>query len=250
MRKVQFCHIEFTDISFDEYMEVVDKHVKERKHLTISLLTLKNFVKSIFNKELKEALQKIDILIPTGKFLYGLVKKTFPGYQFPIEQTKDLITPFIKKYHAFPINFILMGGNLPGLNKLGINLKASFSQLKIIGAYPKLFLENKQDDVKTIIKKSEAHIFFVGIGEEKEQKWITENGEILPKTVSICVNRQIDVMCDEEKDIPFKFKMKNKEFIYILSKKPYRVFDFFVWAFVWVKWKLFLHKKKKENKTT
>ncbi len=250
MLKKSFCHLKITDLTFEDLLDKIDEKIKSREKLTVSLLTLKTFVKSIFNEKLRESLNNMDILIPAGKFLYSLVKKTYPNYSFDIQYTKDLITPLIKKYHPFLVNFSFLGGNMPGLNKLGINLKASFSQLKIIGAYPTIYLDNNEPDVKTILKKSEPHVFFLGIGEERELPWLHKNAaETLPKTVSICVNRQIDIMCEKKRDIPYKYKVVNKEFNYILIRKPYRVLDVFILGFVWIKWKLFIRKKKKAQGT-
>jgi N-acetylglucosaminyldiphosphoundecaprenol N-acetyl-beta-D-mannosaminyltransferase len=159
-----------------------------------------------------------------------------------------MITPLIREYHPFRVNFVLLGGSLQGLNRLSINLKASFPELKIIGTYPRFFLEQKPEDIKTIIRKSEPHVFFVGIGEGDDEIWIEENRELIPKTVAIGVNKQIEIMCHDIPDIPFRYKANNREFVYRLKRKPYRIFDLFIWVFVWGRWRWFLYKLKKTRK--
>lgn len=247
MLQREFCHLKITDISFKELMEVIDQHVKERKFLSITRLTLSMLIKSMFNSKLKEALREIDIVIPSSRFLHTLIRKTYPRYQFQLEDTKEVMLPLIKEYHQFPINFLFLGGTLEGLNRFSINLKATFPGLKIVGIYPKIFLERKEEDIKTIIRKTEPHVFFAGIGEGHEEIWLRENKSLIPKSVAICISKQLDIICEVEKDIPYSYKVTNKEFFYLLRKKPYRIFDVFAWAFTWIKWKLFDRKLKKQN---
>lgn len=242
-----FCHLKITDLSFKELMEVIDQHIKERKFISITKLSLRIFVKSIFNAKLRDALKEIDIVIPSSRFLYALIKKTYPRYQFRLEDTKEFMLPLIKEYHPFAVNFLFLGGTLEGLNRFSINLKATFPGVKIVGIYPRVFLEKKEEDIKTIIRKTEPHVFFVGTGEGHEEIWLNENKGLIPKTVALCVNKQLDIICDVEKDIPFSYKMENREFFYTLRKRPYRILDIFVWTFVWIKWKMFDHKLKKHS---
>lgn len=248
LKQKLFCHLKITDISFEEMMELIDKKIKARERLLITRLTVKNFVKSLFNPALRDALRHMDIVVPSSKFLFRLVKKIYPDYQFTLEHTKEFITPLIHKYHQFLVNFVILGGNMAGLNKLAINLKASFPGLKLIGTYPKLFLERREEDIQTVLRKSEPHVFFIGLGEDMEQLWLHNNKNIFPKTVCICVNKQINVMCHEESDIPYRYKVQNKEFLYLLQRKPYRVFDFFVWLPVWFQFGKFKHKLRKKAK--
>jgi len=242
-----FCHLKISDLSFKELLEMIDQHIKERKYLSITRLSLRLFVKSMFNAKLRDALKEIDVVIPSSRFLYLLIKKTYPRYQFKLEDTKELMLPLIKEYHPFVVNFLFLGGTLEGLNRFSINLKATFPGVKIVGIYPLVYLDKKEEDIKTVIRKSEPHVFFIGIGEGREEAWVTENKALIPKTVTICISNQLDIICNVEKDIPFQYKMENREFFYILRKKPYRIFDALIWAFVWTKWKVFDHKLKKNT---
>lgn len=247
MQDLAFCHLKVTDIDFPELMALIDDKIKKRESLSITRLSIRTFLFSLWNKKLRDAILQTDIVLPTGTFLYCLVKKTYPHYSFRLEDTKDLVTPLLKEYHCFPVNFVFLGGSAEGLIRFTVNIKKSFPELKILGAYPKLILEQRPEDAKTILRKSEPHIFFLGKGAGEEEVWYQENKAILPKTVTICVNRHIDAMCEEIEDVPYRYKMKNREFLYILSKKPYRIFDSFIWLFIWVKWLIFKRKLKKKG---
>lgn len=246
MRQKLFCHLKITDINYKELMEKIDIHVKNRKKLSIERLNLKQFVLSIFNKKLRESIRLKDIVLPRGKFMFKMVKKLYPDYGFEPTLSKELVTPLLREYHQFPINFVIFGGSSQGLNRLSVNLKASFPGLNIIGTYPKEFLYRK-DDVKTIIKKSEPHFLILGVS-DNDPIWVEENSEALKKTITILVQDQVDIMCLEKEDIPYKYKANDKEFSYILKKKPYRILDVFIWAFVWFRYKIFSLKLKKRRK--
>lgn len=248
MKQRIFCHLKITDLSFEELMSLIDTHVKDRKPLSFTRLTLKMFLKSLFNVRLRDALRHIDIVVPSSRLLYGFIKKTYPDYLPRLEEIKEMMVPLIKEYHPFMVHFLLLGGNHLGLNRLTINLKASFPELKIIGAYPKIFLDRKPEDVRTVIRKSEPHLFFLGIGQGKEEMWYHENREIIPKTVTLCVDQQIDRMCNEVRDIPYRYKISNREYVFLLKHRPYRIVDVLVWAFAWIVWKRFQHKLKKKLK--
>ncbi len=248
MKQKPFCHLKITDISFEELMAIIDQHIKERKALSFTRLTLKMFLKSFFNTKLREAINLIDIVVPSSKILYRFIKKTYPDYQPRLEEIKEMMVPLMREYHPFLVHFLILGGSHLGLNHLTINLKASFPELKIIGAYPKIFLERNPDDVHTVIRKSEPHVFFIGLGQGKEEMWYQENKNLIPKTVTICVDQQIDRMCNDVKDIPYRYKIANKEYIFLLKHKPYRIVDVFVWAFAWIVWKKFHRKIKKRLK--
>ncbi|HCL57536.1 MAG TPA: hypothetical protein DHW82_11085 [Spirochaetia bacterium] len=248
MNQLDFCHLKITDIGFDELMGMVQENIKERRFLSITKLTVKLFIKSLFNKKLRAYLNQIDIVIPKSRLLYNLIKKTYPSYQFTLNDGKDFMTPLFKEYHMFSVHFILLGGSSIGLNKLLVNLRNSFHELKIIGTYPKVLLKNRPEETKTVIKKSSPHVLFIGLEEGKEEEWVLENRDILSKTVVFCVNHQIEVMCNDKKDIPFRYKMKNQEYLYHLKEKPYRIFDIFVWGLVYLKWLFFNIKKNKKEK--
>lgn len=246
--KVQFGSLAFTDASYPEIISYIQEALKEKKPLKVTGLTLKGYLLSLFSKKRKKYLQEFDMLIPEGVFLLKQIRRVYPQYRLFLKEGMDLITPFLKKYEEKSIRLMFLGGSESGIKKLKINLNNSFPDLHFIGPYSENFAHDNTKNILMMLNKGEVDLLYVGLGRGSDEKWVFDNLKDLDSKVVVCVADRIKAMAGDKKDIPYSYRVRDREFLYFLKRKPWKVFDVFLWLFLYINVAFFKIKLKKLNK--
>lgn len=159
---------------------------------------------------------------------------------------------------AWPI--FLLGSQSDEIAQMAENkLKSVYNELKIAGAESggRLEFKNKRwesEDQNLIekINKSGAKILFVGFGCPKQEKWIFQNLDKLPKVkLSMAVGGTIDFWSGKRKRSPRILRKAGLEWLWRLALEPKRVGRIWkatsVFLFEVIKWRFRMFFKYREN---
>jgi len=219
IKKIKFCHLKVCNMSLDEVLSCIKEAKEEKEHLSIGLLSLSLFIKSIFSKKTKTLLNSIDILIPNTLFLFFLIKLIHKKYSLNFSDVRDIVSLLIIRYNH-DTTYVFVGSSLNSLSLINKNLKMSFKEIKILGLYPEEFLETKPDEVFEVLRKIEPNIVFIDFKEERVLNWIKEKKEFIKKSIVVLCKNRLKIMGGEKSDIPYKYKKRNLDFLYKVMSNP------------------------------
>ena len=173
-----------------------------------------------------------------------MVRKELPETVTTINLTMNLIRlAQAKEYTVF-----IVGGTDTVLEKLFFNLKRSFPRLRIVGRHSGYFGEGGEERVVEALKKTDPHMIILGLGFEKELKWLLKHRDTLGNTVLINVGGSLDIMAGKKKKAPDSLQVRGYTWLWRALNRPprwYRLFIIFGWWLRVVYWRLF----KKDDKS-
>jgi N-acetylglucosaminyldiphosphoundecaprenol N-acetyl-beta-D-mannosaminyltransferase len=114
-----------------------------------------------------------------------------------------------------------LGANPDVIEKAADHAKEAYPGLKIAG-YHHGYFEEEEESVLAEIRETKPDIIFVGLGVPKQEEWIHENRESIPKGLFIGVGGSFDVLAGEVKRAPAAWQKLNIEWLYRLIQRPSR----------------------------
>ncbi len=120
----------------------------------------------------------------------------------------------------------LMGSEEPYLSRLATNMKRTFINMNIVGAYSPPYGKWSSEENKkmiTMINKSKADILWVGVSSPKQDLWIAQNKDKLKVKVALGVGAAFDFHSGRVKRAPLWMQKVGLEWFYRLSQDPKRL---------------------------
>lgn len=180
-------------------------------------------------------------VICDSKILYLVLKLIGRSVPEPIPGS-SFFTAFYK-YHKDDLNCkIFLLGAAEGVAKKAMdNINKACGRNIVVGALsPSYGFENNQkecDNIADIIKQSGANVVLVGVGAPKQEKWIMDHKESMPKVkLWMALGATIDFEAGNIKRAPKIFQKLALEWLYRMYCEPKRMFKRYICndlAFFW-----------------
>jgi len=183
-------------------------------------------MKTKSNVELSALINKADIHLPSGGGLFWAANKLGK----PLKE-KILLLSFvmdivrIAEIKEYPI--FIVGGKPEVAEMAFFNIRKSFPKIRIVGRHGGYFNKGREEAVIEAMRKSEARIFFIGMGFPKEDRWIQKIRKEFHNGVFISVGGSIDIISGSIKKAPAYFMERGLDWFYRIISKPWRVDRFF-----------------------
>lgn len=178
-------------------------------------------VKARRDRQLLNCLKAASLTLPDGAGLVWaskLFKNPLPqrvtGIDFMLQLTKKAADRGCRIY--------FLGGRAGVAEKAAENLKKQHPDLKIVGCRHGYFRSQETSEIITAIKKSGAHILFVGLGAVKQELWIYENLSELGVPLCIGIGGSFDVVAGRLKRAPRVWQKMGLEWLYRFFQEPWR----------------------------
>ncbi|MBA5850910.1 WecB/TagA/CpsF family glycosyltransferase [Clostridium sp. cel8] len=177
----------------------------------------------IRNKELfKLFTEKYSVIIPDGvgtvlasKLIGVPVAEKIAG----IDVMKDIIYKCEREKRSV----YLIGAKQNVLEGCIKNLKATYTNLNIVGSHNGYFDLNNCDDLVEDIKKKNPYAIFVAMGSPRQDLFISKNINKLPCKIFMGVGGSFDVISGEVKRAPEWMINFGMEWLYRVFKEPWRI---------------------------
>lgn len=188
--------------------------------------------------DLSVLINKADIHLPSGGGLMWAarkLKKPLKEQILLLSFMMDLVR--ISEIKEYPI--FIVGGKPEVAEMAFANIRKSFPKIRIVGRHGGYFNKDREKAVVEAMRKSEAAIFFVGLGFPKEDRWIQKIRKDFTKGVFISVGGSIDIVSGSIKKAPSYFMERGLDWFYRIITKPWRIDRLFrtIWFFIKVKFK-------------
>ena len=195
------------------------------------------------SNDLRVLINKADIHLPSGGGLMWAARKL----KRPLKEQVLLISFMmdlvriseIKEFSIFTV------GGKPEVSEAAFsNIRKSFPKIRIVGHHGGYFDKDREKAVVEAMRKSEANIFFIGLGFPKEDRWIQSIRKDFMNAVFISVGGSIDILSGTIKKAPPYFMDRGLDWFYRIITRPWRIDRFFrtIWFFIRVKLKGFTAK--------
>ncbi len=192
---------------------------KEEKCSQIVTLNIEMITRALKNNELKEAINKSELVLPDGisvlllgRGLGKYVPERIAGIEFAEELLKISVEKNLKVY--------FLGGKEEVSQTISSSIKKVYPTLNIAGAHNGYFTEAEELGVIEEINNSRADILFVGLGAGKQEIFINKHKEELKPKIAIGIGGSLDVWAGKVKRAPSIFIKLNIEWLYRVLSQP------------------------------
>lgn len=243
MEKVNILGIEVDNLTQDEALKKLINFIEERNFHLIFTVNSENATKVLENKSFFEIIKKADLIIPDGigiiiasKILKKPLKERIPG----IDISYKLMEVADKKGYKI----VLIGGKEGISERAKENLKKIFKNLDILKTYSGYFNQDEEEKIVSEIEKLKPDILLVGMGAEKQEKWIWKHRDRF-KNIGVCigVGGTLDIWAGEKKRAPIFIQKMGFEWLYRVLIEPKRFFRIIkIFRFIF---KVFIERWKK-----
>lgn len=232
MNKKIILGVEISDLIFSEVIEKVRQFLRSKKQHYIVTPNPEFIMQARKDKEFRIILNEADIAVPDG------IGIKYAGWILgqPIKQRitgVDLTWKICELAEKEGASIFLLGGSQGVAQKAGDKIKASFKNIKIVGAdmgTENLQIANRESQIKIVEKVNAAKpdILFVAFGAgsgkaPKQEKFIKYNLEKMPSVkVAVGVGGTFNYISGQEKYAPKIIRRLGLEWLYRLFTQPWR----------------------------
>lgn len=219
MSKLELLGITFDNLSLSEAADFAYKHAQNRNSyytVTPNALILRN---SMFDNELKTAIDKADLVLPDGvgvlmaaKLQGKLFKEKVAGIDFATELISRL---------AESGGSLFLFGSAPGVaEKAAESIKRKFDGIKILGTCDGY----NYDNVELIdrINKLSPDFLICCLGSPKQELWMLQNKDVLKVGIMAGLGGSLDVFSGNKKRAPNLMRNLGLEWFYRIIIEPHR----------------------------
>jgi len=143
--------------------------------------------------------------------------------------------------------FFFLGSTIEVLNKMCLNLRKCFPNLRIVGTYSppfkKEFSEEENSKMIEEINKTQPDILWVGMTAPKQEKWIWKHKDELEVPVSIGIGAVFNFIAETVKRAPRWMQRCGLEWLFRLYQEPRRLWKRYLIGntiFLWLVLKEFI----------
>lgn len=186
-----------------------------------------------FRGSAKTLAQKSFINLPDGAGMRWIAKLQYRPLPEMVSVIRYALS-LIRLAQAMNYTIFFVGSQNEVLEKLVINLKRSFPNLRVVGRHSgKLKGENKAR-VFEALRKTNPHIIFLGLGYDNGIRWISEHHERLNDCVIINMAGALDILAGFRKKAPDPVTTAGYTWLWRIFNRPWRWHRFFLVIYVYI----------------
>jgi len=185
----------------------------------IVTLNIEMITRALKNKELKEAINNSELVLPDGISVLILGRslgKNIPERIAGIEFAEELLKISVQKN----LKVYFLGGKEEVSQTIASSIKEIYPTLNIAGVHNGYFTEAEELRIIEEINNSNADILFVGLGAGKQEIFINRHKEALKPKIAIGIGGSLDVWAGKVKRAPSIFIKLNIEWLYRVFSQP------------------------------
>ncbi len=173
------------------------------------------------NPELARIIREAELVIPdsTGVMLAIASLGDSSAEKIPgIEFSEKLM----KKCEGKGVKTAFLGGSPDIVNKMNTEIQKRFPGLNVVFSHHGYFNESQISCIRQELVELAPDLLFVALGCPKQEFFIKQHRNLLPKTVMIGVGGSFDVWAKKVKRAPVFFRISGLEWFYRLITQPSR----------------------------
>lgn len=142
-------------------------------------------------------------------------------------RTIAYVMNLIRLANAKEYTVFIVGSKQETLDKLALNFKRSFPQLRLVGKHHGYLKKTGKTRVMEALQKTDPHIILLGMGFKKELRWISENKHALGNCILVNVGGSLDILAGARTKAPAKIELSGYTWLWRVVNNPFRFFRIF-----------------------
>lgn len=246
MNKKPIFGIYYSVTDYKEATMLIIKNAGINKSFGVSALAVHGLIESYKNKELKQRIIKIDMVVPDGQPIRWVLN-SFHKLNLTDRVYGPLLTlKVLEEANTLGLKVFLYGSTANTLKRFSAFIEYSFPNINIVGVHVDRFreatLEEDIEDIKKI-NDSRANIVLVGRGCPRQEIWVSEHiGKI--NATMMAVGAAFDFHAGTIKQAPKWMQDSGLEWFFRLIQEPKRLWKRYLltntyFIYLCLKYKLF-----------
>lgn len=225
--KINILGVRIDKITNAETIERIGSFLDSGKSHYIVTANPEIVVRAQKDQEYRNIINNADLVVPDGiGLLYA--SKIISRKKKLSERTQgvDLIYKIAKNFDnpAHKIRIFFLGSRGEGAKLAAQKIKKSFPHIEIAGFFGGDSCEEGDRIAVPVINQSGANILFVAYGAPSQEKWIARNLKKMPTVrLAVGVGGAFDMINGKIKRAPQKMREAGLEWLWRLSKEPWRI---------------------------
>ncbi len=218
---VNICNIDITGEKRADLLSEVNntlvRNNKTCKHIVT--LNIEMAIKANKEKDVLQAIQSADVVIPDGMSIVKLAKvqhnailSRIPGIEFS--------TSLLQIANEQSLRVFFLGGKKEIQPALQEHISKQYPNVQIAGMQDGYFDSSQEKTILETIQKSQADILFVALGMGKQETFIAKWKPVLSCKIAIGVGGSFDVWAGTTQRSPQWWIDHNLEWLYRICKQP------------------------------
>ncbi len=217
--------VSITALSSKEQIALMIAWAKQRASRIICVANVHMLVEAHWDVNLREILQKANLVTPDGMRLVWMMRILGVRAQERVAGM-DILLASCQQASEYGIPVYLFGSTQDVLNRMKMKLGSDFPDLKIAGLESPPFrplTEAENSEVIDRINTSGAGLVFVSLGCPKQELWMASHLDKI-KAVMIGLGGVFPVYAGDKKHAPKWVRESGLEWLYRLLQEPKRLF--------------------------
>jgi len=247
-KKANLLNIDYAILNYEEARDIIIEKAIQKTSYGVSALAVHGLIESVRNQQLKEKIQKIQMVVPDGQPIRWALNSLHQVGQKDRIYGPKLTESVLATAATLKLKVFLYGSTTDTLSKLVININQRFPGVEICGIHADRFREaTAGEDAEDIqkINASQANIILVGRGCPRQEAWVADHlGQV--NGVMMAVGAAFDFIAGTKKQAPNWMQDIGLEWFFRLMEEPNRLFKRYLStnsAFIY----LFLQEKLKSQ---
>ncbi len=232
-------------MDYNSASDIIIENAKKNKSFAVSALAVHGLITSLEDQELKNAIPKIDLIVPDGQPIRWALNSFYKIGMKDRVYGPDLTLEVLKKANKYSLKIFLFGSTKDTLKKFRSFIENNFPDIIISGYHVDRFREaSPEEDLEDIqkINESGAHIVLVGRGCPRQEKWVANHkGKV--NAAMMAVGAAFDFHAETLIQAPRWMQNYGLEWLFRLIQEPRRLWRRYLFTnskfiFLFLKYKL------------
>jgi N-acetylglucosaminyldiphosphoundecaprenol N-acetyl-beta-D-mannosaminyltransferase len=215
---------------YERTMDWMDAAVAERQPSTLSAAAVHLVMVADEDEATRRAVEAMTLVVPDGQPLVWALRAL--GHEASRVYGPDLMAKYCERSAQTGTRMYLYGGRNQGaLVELALRLRHRYPGLQIVGGYSPPFRPLSDEErvwVADDIRRSNADVVWVGIGQPKQEIWMAEHRDLIDAPMLVGVGAAFDFHAGLVPQAPAWMQGVGLEWVFRLAQEPKRLWRRYV----------------------
>ncbi|MGE3982599.1 MAG: WecB/TagA/CpsF family glycosyltransferase [Dehalococcoidia bacterium] len=212
-------------VRFEEGISMLLSAPVQHRQMRVHFAAMHTFVEASKDDELRELLNKAELIAPDGMPMVWLGRKQ--GKQVERFCGPDVMPAILDRSRRMGFSHFFYGGTPNSVETMVEGLQEQFPGLNVAGAYSPPFRPLTLEESEAVVKQindSGADFVWVGLGSPKQDRWLASFRPLLKASVILAVGAAFDFQNGKIKRAPRWAQRSGVEWVFRLAAEPRRLF--------------------------
>lgn len=208
-------------ISKKNFLDMISDWVSRPKKKKVFYTNVHTIYETSKNPKLLKSFVDADLVYPDGFGPLIALNKIRKRERI---NAADLVDQLYAKLNKLKVKIYLLGDFDEVLQKTNYLILKKYKKIKVVGYHSGYFNVLENNKIIKEIKSLKPHLVLIGMGTPKQEVWVNDNWNKLPKAVYWCVGGLFNYLAKSRKRAPVWMRENSMEWLYRFLQDPRRLY--------------------------